>query len=414
MQKYFKNYKSIFIMSLFSITFFVLGFYINTFFMESDNPVNEIVIKQSTKSQSGPDDLSTLLEAYNFINDEYFDRSKIDHDKMNDETIKSLIKTLDDKHSTYVPPDKWEIASTDLTGSYQGIGAYVDMSNDQSSVIIVSPITGGPAEAVGIKGGDKIIKVDGESIIGLSLNEAITLIRGPEGSSVLLTIERIGEFEPIEIKVVRAKINQPSVQKDLVPDTNYVKIRINQYVESTPEELFDALEEAINEDKALGIILDIRNNPGGLLGSAVNATALFLQEELITYEIDAKGKKTMWKAGNEIGRFSQIPIVTLVNGSSASGSEVMAGALQDYGRSVLIGEKTYGKGSVSLVRNLSNGGGMFLTNAHWFTPNGREIHEVGIEPDVVVSLPEASSKSSEFYDTQIDAAITQLNFETNN
>tara|TARA_E500000331_G_scaffold9720_1_gene9032 strand:+ start:667 stop:1911 length:1245 start_codon:yes stop_codon:yes gene_type:complete len=414
MQKYFKNYKSIFIMTLFSITFFVLGFFINTFFMESDNPVNEIVIKQSTKSQSGPDDLSTLLEAYNFINDEYFDRSKIDHDKMNDETIKSLIKTLDDKHSTYVPPDKWEIASTDLTGSYQGIGAYVDMSNDQSSVIIVSPITGGPAEAVGIKGGDKIIKVDGESIIGLSLNEAITLIRGPEGSSVLLTIERIGEFEPIEIKVVRAKINQPSVQKDLVPDTNYVKIRINQYVESTPEELFDALEEAINEDKALGIILDIRNNPGGLLGSAVNATALFLQEELITYEIDAKGKKTMWKAGNEIGRFSQIPIVTLVNGSSASGSEVMAGALQDYGRSVLIGEKTYGKGSVSLVRNLSNGGGMFLTNAHWFTPNGREIHEVGIEPDVVVSLPEASSKSSEFYDTQIDAAITQLNFETNN
>tara|TARA_E500000081_G_C6125220_1_gene350366 strand:- start:1080 stop:2285 length:1206 start_codon:yes stop_codon:yes gene_type:complete len=401
-------------MTLFSITFFVLGFFINTFFMESDNPVNEIVIKQSTKSQSGSDDLSTLLEAYNFINDEYFDRSKIDHDKMNDETIKSLIKTLDDKHSTYVPPDKWEIASTDLTGSYQGIGAYVDMSNDQSSVIIVSPITGGPAEAVGIKGGDKIIKVDGESIIGLSLNEAITLIRGPEGSSVLLTIERIGEFEPIEIKVVRAKINQPSVQKDLVPDTNYVKIRINQYVESTPEELFDALEEAINEDKALGIILDIRNNPGGLLGSAVNATALFLQEELITYEIDAKGKKTMWKAGNEIGRFSQIPIVTLVNGSSASGSEVMAGALQDYGRSVLIGEKTYGKGSVSLVRNLSNGGGMFLTNAHWFTPNGREIHEVGIEPDVVVSLPEASSKSSEFYDTQIDAAITQLNFETNN
>ena len=414
MQKYFKNYKSIFIMTLFSITFFVLGFFINTFFMESDNPVNEIVIKQSTKSQSGSDDLSTLLEAYNFINDEYFDRSKIDHDKMNDETIKSLIKTLDDKHSTYVPPDKWEIASTDLTGSYQGIGAYVDMSNDQSSVIIVSPITGGPAEAVGIKGGDKIIKVDGESIIGLSLNEAITLIRGPEGSSVLLTIERIGEFEPIEIKVVRAKINQPSVQKDLVPDTNYVKIRINQYVESTPEELFDALEEAINADKALGIILDIRNNPGGLLGSAVNATALFLQEELITYEIDAKGKKTMWKAGNEIGRFSQIPIVTLVNGSSASGSEVMAGALQDYGRSVLIGEKTYGKGSVSLVRNLSNGGGMFLTNAHWFTPNGREIHEVGIEPDVVVSLPEASSKSSEFYDTQIDAAITQLNFETNN
>jgi len=395
-----------------SITFFVLGFVINTIFLDSDNTVNEIIIKQATNSESGPEDLSTLWEAYNFINEEYYDRSRIDHSKMNDETIKSLIKTLEDKHSTYVSPEKWQIASTDLTGSYQGIGAFVDMANDQSSVIIVSPISGGPAEAVGIKGGDKIIKVDGKSIVGMSLNEAITLIRGPEGSSVTLTIERLGEFEPIEVTVVRAKINQPSVQKDLIPDTSYAKIRINQYTESTPKELLEALDEAVNEDKSKGIILDIRNNPGGLLGSAVNATALFLNEELITFEIDAKGKKTMWKAGNEVGKFSEIPLVTLINGNSASGSEVMAGALQDYGRSVLIGEQTYGKGSVSLVRNLSNGGGMFLTNAHWFTPNGREIHNIGIEPDVLITLPDASSKSSEFYDTQIDAAITQLNFET--
>ena len=413
MQNNLKNYKTPILIILSSISFFILGFFISIFYGDSDNPVNEIVIKQATNSNS-PDGLSTLYEAYNFINDEYYDRSKIDTDKMNDETIKSLIKTLDDKHSSYVSPEKWQIASSDLTGSYQGIGAYVDMANDQSGIIIVSPIDGGPAEAVGIKGGDKIIKVDGESILGLSLNEAINLIRGPEGSSVLLTIDRIGEFEPIEIKVIREKINQPSVQKDLIPDTNYAKIRINQYTESTPDELLEALEEAINEDNSKGIILDIRNNPGGLLGSAVNATALFLEEELITFEIDAKGKKTLWKAGNEVGKFSKIPLVTLVNANSASGSEVMAGALQDYGRSVLIGETTYGKGSVSLVRNLSNGGGMFLTNAHWFTPNGREIHEVGIEPDVVIELPEASSKSSEFYDTQIDAAITQLNFEIKN
>ena len=413
MQNNLKNYKTPILIILSSISFFILGFFISIFYGDSDNPVNEIVIKQATNSNS-PDGLSTLYEAYNFINDEYYDRSKIDTDKMNDETIKSLIKTLDDKHSSYVSPEKWQIASSDLTGSYQGIGAYVDMANDQSGIIIVSPIDGGPAEAVGIKGGDKIIKVDGESILGLSLNEAINLIRGPEGSSVLLTIDRIGEFEPIEIKVIREKINQPSVQKDLIPDTNYAKIRINQYTESTPDELLEALEEAINVDNSKGIILDIRNNPGGLLGSAVNATALFLEEELITFEIDAKGKKTLWKAGNEVGKFSKIPLVTLVNANSASGSEVMAGGLQDYGRSVLIGETTYGKGSVSLVRNLSNGGGMFLTNAHWFTPNGREIHEVGIEPDVVIELPEASSKSSEFYDTQIDAAITQLNFEIKN
>jgi len=224
----------------------------------------------------------------------------------------------------------------------------------------------------------------------------------------------LGEIEPFEITVIREKIKQSSVQKDLVTDTNYAKIRINQYTENTPTELIAALNEAINQDNVTGIILDIRNNPGGLLGSAVNATALFLNEELITYEIDAKGKKTLWKAGENVGKYSNIPLVTLVNGSSASGSEVMAGALQDYGRSVIIGEKTYGKGSVSLVRNLSNGGGMFLTNAHWFTPNGREIHDVGIEPDVAMELPESSSKSSEFYDTQIEAAITQLNYEIKN
>ncbi len=241
MQNYFKNYKISLLIFTSSITFFVLGFVINIIFLDSDNSVNEIVIKQATKSESGPKDLSTLWEAYDFINEEYYDRSKIDHSKMNDETIKSLIKTLDDKHSAYVSPEKWQITSSDLTGSYQGIGAYVDMANDQSSVIIVSPINGGPAEKVGIKGGDKIIKVDGESIIGMSLNEAITLIRGPEGSSVTLTIERIGEIEAFDITVIREKIKQTSVQKDLIPDTTYAKIRIDQYTENTPEELLKAL-----------------------------------------------------------------------------------------------------------------------------------------------------------------------------
>ena len=174
----------------------------------------------------------------------------------------------------------------------------------------------------------------------------------------------------------------------------------------------DAFTEAINEENAQGIILDLRNNPGGLLGSAVDSTSLFLDSGVVTFEIDAKGRKTLWNVNGEIGKFSKIPMVTLVNGNSASGSEVMAGALQDYGRSVVIGEKTYGKGSVSLVRSLSNGGGMFLTNAHWFTPNGRAVHDIGIDPDVVVELPDASSKAADFYDNQIEAAITQLNFET--
>ena len=415
MQNQFKNFNNILIMVILAIVFFVIGFFINDYISE-DNLLTqnnkEIVFENTERPNSVPENIKAFWEAYDFINDSYFDRTRIDDEKITDETVKTLIRTLDDKHSTYVSPEKWQIASSDLTGSYQGIGAYVDMANDQSSVVIVSPISGGPAEAVGIKGGDKIIKVDGVSIIGMTLTEAINLIRGPEGTSVLLTIERLGDFEPIEIKVTRAKIEQPSVNSDPVPDTKYVKIRINQYTESTPKELSDAFTKAIKEENAQGIILDLRNNPGGLLGSAVDSTSLFLDSGVVTFEIDAKGRKTLWNVNGEIGKFSKIPMVTLVNGNSASGSEVMAGALQDYGRSVVIGEKTYGKGSVSLVRSLSNGGGMFLTNAHWFTPNGRAIHDIGIDPDVVVELPDASSKAADFYDNQIEAAITQLNFET--
>ena len=414
MKSLFFKYKIFLSLILLSILFFIIGYSVNELLSNENKETNfskETVFEEVSRPKSIPDNLKSFWEAYSFINDSYFDKTKINNEKITDDTITSLIKTLNDKHSTYITPEQWRISSSDLTGSYQGIGAYVDMSNDQSSVVIVSPISGGPADKVGIKGGDKIIKVDGESIIGMSLNEAIILIRGPEGTSVLLTIERLGEFEPIEIEVIRAKIEQDSVKKDLIPETNYAKIRINQYTSSTPKELSLALKEAITVDKSEGIILDLRNNPGGLLESAVDSTSLFIESGIVTFEIDANGKKTLWNTNGEVGKFSNIPMVTLVNANSASGSEVMAGALQDYGRSVLIGNKTYGKGSVSLVRSLSNGGGMFLTNAHWFTPNGRAIHEIGIIPDVEVSLPEANSKSGDFFDTQVEAAITQLNFE---
>jgi carboxyl-terminal processing protease len=414
MKLLFQKYKNILALILLCIIFFGVGYFVNVLLTQDKQTITngkETVFEEVSRPKSIPDNLRSFWEAYSFINDSYFDKEKINNEKITDDTITSLIRSLDDKHSTYITPEQWKISSSDLTGSYQGIGAYVDMANDQSSVVIVSPISGGPAEKVGIKGGDKIIKVDGESIIGMSLNEAINLIRGPEGSSVLLTIERLGEFDPLEIEVIRAKIEQDSVKKDLIPETNYAKIRINQYTESTPKELSLAIDEAISIDKSQGIILDLRNNPGGLLGSAVDATSLFIKSGVITFEIDANGKKTLWNVNGEVGKFSDIPMVTLVNANSASGSEVMAGALQDYGRSVVIGDKTYGKGSVSLVRSLSNGGGMFLTNAHWFTPNGRAIHDIGILPDVEISLPEAKSKDVDFYDTQVEAAIEQLNFE---
>jgi len=409
------NNKNIIIPVVLSLLFFILGFFLSIrLSTNSLSDSKEIVFENIIRPNSVPANLSTLWEAYSFVNDVYFDQTKIDDSKITNETIKALVKTLDDKHSTYIPPEEWAIKSTDLFGSFQGIGAFVDMSKDNSGVMIVAPIDGGPAQLAGIKGGDKIIKVDGESIAGMSLTAAIKLIRGPEGSTVSLTIERLGEINLVELDIIRAKIKQPSVTKDLIKDTDYTKIRINQYTENTPKELSEMISDTIMNDGSKGLVIDLRNNPGGLLASAVNSTSLFLDEGVVTFELDSKGKKTLWNTNGEVGKFSNIPIVTLVNANSASGSEVMAGALQDYGRSVIIGETTYGKGSVSLVRDLSNGGGMLLTNAHWFTPNGRVIHDIGITPDVEIELPETTSKSGEFYDTQVEAAIKQLDFELTN
>jgi carboxyl-terminal processing protease len=198
-----------------------------------------------------------------------------------------------------------------------------------------------------------------------------------------------------------------------VPDTPYGRIKISTFTAETARELREGVQQLI-DDGARGIILDLRGNPGGLLSATVDVASEFLTEGLVTYEVDSRGKREDWKV-KKGGNFPDIPLVTLVDNFSASGSEVLTGALQDHGRTVAIGTSTFGKGSVNLLRPLSNGGGVYLTIGRWFTPNGRVIEEVGIEPDVVVeyeiSASGANPQTEEFDDPQIEAAIKQLDFQ---
>ena len=298
----------------------------------------------------------------------------------------------------------FNIQNEDFEGKFGGIGAQVSPAPDGKGVIITKPLPNTPAEKAGIKAGDRIIAVDGVDATSWSVLEAVNKIRGLEGTEVVLTVEHVGSLDTVEITIISGIIDQPSVFSYPIEETDFTRVKITQFTAETPNEFIKALKSS----KDNGIILDLRGNPGGLLSATVKVASELIPSGIVTYEIDARGNRRDWPIMEGTGNFTEIPIVTLIDEYSASGSEVLAGALQDTGRSILIGKTSFGKGSVNIVRGLSNGGGIYLTHGRWYTPNGKMIEEIGIKPDLIVSFP-ADSKE----DPQLNAAIEQLNFQTN-
>jgi carboxyl-terminal processing protease len=360
-----------------------------------------------------PDGLQIIWETYSILVREYVIRENINPDVLAEAAVIGMLDALDDRYTAYIPPSTFKIDQSGFQGNFGGIGAQVAAAPDRNGVIITKPLPDTPAERSGIKAGDRILAVDGEDATGWSVIEAVNKIRGEIGTPVVLTVEHIGSLDPVDITIVRAKIDDPSVTPTTVPDTQYGRIRIRQFTAETAREVRESVQQLI-DDGAKGIILDLRGNPGGLLSATVDVASEFLTEGLVTYEVDSRGQREDWKV-KKGGKFPDIPLVTLIDNFSASGSEVLTGALQDHGRTVAIGTNTFGKGSVNLLRPLSNGGGVYLTVGRWFTPNGRVIEEIGIDPDVVVEAQEATAGSNpqtaEFGDPQIEAAIKQLDFQ---
>ena len=358
-----------------------------------------------------PEDIAIIWEAYQVINDEYYDNSAVDPAAMSEDAIKAMIESLGDPHTRYVSPEAFELSRDDLAGSFFGIGASVSADPDGTGVIITKPHRNSPAERAGIKVGDRIVAVDGEDATEWTVTEAVLKIRGERGRPVVLTILHAGETEPVEITIIRDRVELESVTSRMIPDTPYGELNIEQFTDETPAEIREHVSDLLAQG-AEAIVVDVRNNPGGLLSATLDAASEFIPQGMLAFEVDRDGNRRDFHAHGQ-ANFPNLPITLLVNNWSGSGAELFAGALQDHGRAVLIGTQTFGKGSVNITHRLSNGGGINVTIRRWFTPDGNVIEGVGLTPDVIVEFPEnVSERDVDFTDPQLDAAIRQLDFQT--
>jgi len=318
--------------------------------------------------------------------------------------IRGMLDTFDDKYTAFIEPEIAAVLEEDATGEFEGIGAFVDL-DETGTVRIVDTFENGPAADAGLQGGDRVIAVDGESMIGVPLYEAIGRIRGPAGSEVELTVEREGTPEPFSVSVKRARLEIPIVESEMLEDAvGY--IRLHEFSATASSSLEEGLQGLLDQGPR-GVVLDLRQNPGGWLDQAIEVADLFLGDELVAVERFGDGREREFTArSGDIGE--EIPLVVLINNGSASGSEIVAGALQDQGRAILVGTKTFGKGSVQRVFSLSDGSELRVTTALWFTPDDQRIQGQGLSPDIEVPWPEEERQEDPEQDPQLQRAVQYL------
>lgn len=322
-----------------------------------------------------PAQFMALSEAWNKIQKFYVEKGKLDPVKMAQGAIRGMVDAVGDPYTEYYSPESFQQTKIDLTGLYSGIGAHIGKKDGR--LIIVAPISDSPAEKAGIKSGDFIIKIDGESTEQLNTDEASRKIRGQAGTKVTLNLYRQGDKEPFDVTIVRQDIRLDSVKYEKRGDIAY--IRITQFIVPTTGDFKKALQDAFTAG-AKGVILDLRDNPGGLLDQAIDVTSQFLVRGIVVKVVDKDGLETVQKV-RPGGMAKNVPVVVLINGGSASASEIVAGALQDNERAKLAGEKSFGKASVQQIITLDDGGAIKITTAHYYTPNGTLISGTGLTPD---------------------------------
>ena len=326
------------------------------------------------------DELRTFTEVFAKIKNDYVE--SVDDRELIENAIRGMLEGLD-PHSAYLDKESYKELQEGTSGEFGGLGIEVGM--EDGYVKVISPIDGTPAEISGIKAGDLIIRLDDKSVRGMSLNDAVKLMRGKAGSDITLTIVRENEEKPLNITITRDIITVKSVRsKTLEPGLGYV--RVSNFQTHTAEDLRKSLEKLKeeNENNLNGLILDLRNNPGGILTAAVGVSDLFLDSGLIVYtEGRIQDSKLNFNA-KPYDILNDAPLVVLVNGGSASASEIVAGALQDHERAIIMGERTFGKGSVQTILPMNDKAALKLTTARYFTPSGRSIQASGIEPDIII------------------------------
>ncbi len=326
------------------------------------------------------DELRTFSDIYARIKSDYVE--KVSDDKLLDNAIRGMLSGLD-PHSSYLDAEEYEELRIGTTGQFGGLGIEVGMEN--GFVKVIAPIDDTPAEQAGIQAGDLITRLDDKPVKGMSLSDAVDIMRGEPGSDIELTVVREGEDKPLRITITRDVIKVKSVKSRMLePGFGYV--RISQFQSRTTRDLYDAVESL--QEKAdghlKGMVLDLRNNPGGVLQGAVGVSDAFLEKGLVVYtegRIEDSQLRYAAKPGDVL---DGAPLIVLINGGSASASEIVSGALQDHGRAVIVGSQSFGKGSVQTIQELANGGAVKLTTARYFTPSGRSIQAEGIHPDIAL------------------------------
>ena len=329
--------------------------------------------------------LEPFFEALTLIRDEYIEKD-IDLDNVIQEGIKGMLNALGDPYTRYVDPQSLLREQEDMfLGHFGGLGIIISVKDEQ--LIIISPIEDTPAFRANIKAGDIIVEIDGESAKGITVDEAVNRLRGEKGTEVTIGVQRKNIEEILEFKIIRDIIEVKAVKYETMGrDDKIGYIRITTFNVNTERELEDALKIFANNGNIRGIILDVRNNPGGLLDSAIEVSSKFIKEGPIVHINDRDGQIATFKSRGNI--FPDWPLFVLVNEGSASASEIVAGAIQDSGRGKLLGKKTFGKGVVQQVFELFDNSGIVLTTSEYYTPSKRSIHNIGIEPDILIEIGE--------------------------
>ncbi len=380
--------------------------------------------KLTVESKAPPPELSSVdfsafWNVWQKIESNYYDKTKLDSQKMLNGAISGMVQSLDDPFTVYLPPVQNDNFKQGLAGQFQGIGAELGIKDQK--ILVISPLNGSPAQKAGIRAGDFILAVNGGSTANMTLSQAVEKIRGPKGTTVTLTIIHKDENSPKDIKIVRDVITVKSVDSWIkkVSDIDSIKtdksqsnskiayISLSQFGDNTNSEwlsLANNLNLKLTSEKDVkGIVLDLRNNPGGYLSDAVFIASEFLKEgTVVVSEEEASGKTTL--KANRRGLLTEVPMVVLINKGSASASEIVAGALRDNQRAKLVGETSFGKGTIQQAEDLGNGAGLHVTIAKWLTPNETWVNGKGLNPDISIAL---DSKTPE-RDLQLEKAVLEL------
>lgn len=353
-------------------------------------------------------DFSLFWKVWDTLEAKYFDKRKIDNRAMIYGAISGMVAAIQDPYTVFLPPGENKVVNEDLSGAFEGIGIQIGFKGSQ--LAIMAPLPNSPAQKAGLKAGDFIVGIKDTAnnvdqvTAGISLPEAVKLIRGKAGTKVTLLLTREGVAEPFAVEVERAKIDVPSVLLSLVgKDKNIAHLQLLKFGGDTSGEWDKKITEIVNNQDTKGVILDLRNNPGGYLEGAVEAAGEFLPAgTLAVIEQGANGIKKEYKT-ERAGCLVKIPLVVLINGGSASAAEILAGALKDNQRAKIVGEKTFGKGSIQEPMDFENGSGLHITVAKWLTPGGIWVNEKGLEPDVKIEFDEKAKE-----DNQLQAALRIL------